>query len=113
MTNNRVIDNYTLELDALSEPENSPTPVRCIATNTDDNSTAEARLSLENARALLNLAYGNEQTITEWGMQQLEDHHYLDLTAPQPDQTKSNRCVFSATELLPLGFVRDELRPWR
>ena len=43
---NRVIDRYTLELEALSEHEHSPMPVRCIATNADDNSAAEAWLLL-------------------------------------------------------------------
>ena len=56
---NRGIDRYTVELEALSEHEQSQQPVRCIATNTDDNSTAEAWLSLAMTRALLNFAYNN------------------------------------------------------
>src|ERR1039457_4824185 len=67
---NKVIDRYTLELEALSEHEHSPLPVRCIATNTADNSTAEAWLSLEMTRALLSFAYDNQQTFTEHFMQQ-------------------------------------------
>jgi hypothetical protein len=110
---NKVIDRYTLELEALSEHEHSPLPVRCIATNTADNSTAEAWLSLEMTRALLSFAYDNQQTFTEHFMQQLEDHHYADLISPQPDAPQPNRCVINATELLPFGFVHDELRPWR
>jgi hypothetical protein len=49
---NTNIDRYTLELEALSEHENSPMPVRCIATNTDDKTTAEIWLTLEKTRAL-------------------------------------------------------------
>lgn len=109
---NRIIDRYTLELEALSEHEKSPSPVRCIATNTDDKSTAEAWLSLEETRALLNFAYGNQQTHTDHFMQQLEDHHYADLASPQPEAQQA-RCVFNAIDLLPFGFVHDELRPWR
>jgi hypothetical protein len=110
---NRVIDRYTLELEALSEHEHSPMPVRCIATNTDDKTTAEAWLTLERTRALLSFAYGNEQAIVDWCMHQLEDHHYVELIAPQPEGTKVSRCIFNALELLPFGFVREELRPWR
>jgi hypothetical protein len=111
---NRVIDHYTLELEALSEDENKPFPVRCIATNTDDKTTAEAWLTLEKTRALLNFAYGNEQTIVDWCMQQLEDHHHVDLIAPQPGGAKaSGRFIFNAVDLLPFGFVREELRPWQ
>ena len=111
--NNVVIDRYTLELEALSEHENSPTPVRCIATNTDDKTTADAWLTLEKTRALFSFAYGNEQTIVDWCIQQLEDNHYVDLIAPQQEGAKTSRCVFNAAELLPFGFVREELRPWR
>jgi hypothetical protein len=113
---NRVIDRYTLELEALSEHEHSPLPVRCIATNTDDKSTAEAWMSLEMTRTLLNFAYGNQQTFTDHFMQQLQDHHYADLTSPQPEPhpgAQHARCVFNAIDLLPYGFVHDDLRPWR
>src|ERR1035441_9169451 len=89
--NNVVIDRYTLELEALSEHENSPTPVRCIATNTDDKTTADAWLTLEKARALFSFAYGNEQTIVDWCMQQLEGNHYVDMIAPQPEGAKTDR----------------------
>jgi hypothetical protein len=110
---NKVIDRYKLELEALSQDANKPSPIRCIATNTDDNSTAEAWLAIETARALLNFAYGNEQTVVDWCVQQLEDHHYVDLIAPQPDGAKRNHCIFHASELLPFGFIREELRPLR
>jgi hypothetical protein len=49
---------------------------------------------------------------TDHFMQQLEDHHYADLTSPQPEAQQA-RCVFNAIDLLPFGFVHDELRPWR
>jgi hypothetical protein len=103
---NKVIDQYTLELEALSEDENKPLPVRCIATNTDDKTTAEEWLSRENTRALLNYVSGNEQTHVNHWMQQLEDHHYADLIV-QPGV----RCVLNSAELVHLGFNHDELRP--
>jgi hypothetical protein len=109
---NRKIDRYTVELEALSEHEQSQQPVRCIATNTDDNSTAEAWLSLAMTRALLNFAYNNQQSFTDDFMQQLKDHHYADLISPQPSAQQA-RCVFNSIELLPFGFIHDELRPWR
>lgn len=111
--NNVVIDRYTLEIEVLSENENAPTPVRCIATNTDDKTTAEAWLTREKTQALFSFAYGNERTIVDWCMQQLEDNHYVDLITPQPEGAKASRCVFNAAELLLFGFVREELRPWR
>lgn len=100
MLDNRVIDRYTLELEAWSENEHSPLPVRCIVTNTDDKSTAEAWLSLEMTRALLNLVYGNEQSITDSWMQQLENYHSADLIA-QCRGSKLDRCVLNSAELLP------------
>jgi hypothetical protein len=89
---NRVIDRYTLELEAWSENEHSPLP--------DDKSTAEAWLSLEMTRALLNLVYGNEQSITDSWMQQLENYHSADLIA-QCRGSKLDRCVLNSAELLP------------
>jgi len=105
------IDRYSLELEA---PENTKAglPVRCVATNTNDNSTAEARLTLEQTRALLNFAYGNEQSVVDAWFQQLEDHHYADLIAEQ-GASKPSRCIFTSAELLQFGFDQDELRPWR
>ena len=57
---NKVIDHYSLELEMSSEHEGG-LPVRCIATNTDDLSAAEAWLTLEKTRALLNFAYGRNR----------------------------------------------------
>jgi hypothetical protein len=109
---NRVIDHYTLELEALSEDEKNPLPIRCIATNTDDKSTAEAWLSLEKTRSLLSFVCGNDETHVDHWMQQLQDHHYADLIA-QYRGSNSDRCVVNSSELLPFGFDHDELRPWR
>lgn len=109
---NRVIDRYSLELEMSGEPENSGLPVRCIATNTDDDSTAESWLTLENARALLNLAYGYEIDIVEHWLQQLQDHHYADLIAER-GASQPARCIFNSAEILPFGFNRGDLRPWR
>jgi hypothetical protein len=107
---NRVIDHYTVELEALSEHEHCDLPVRCIATNTDDKSAAEAWLSLYNTRALVRFVYGDEHVNT-W-MQQLEGHHYADLIA-QYRGSKAEHCIVNSADLLRFGFNHDELRPWR
>lgn len=107
------IDHYTIELEALSEDENKPLPVRCIATNTDDKSTVEVWFSLETTRALPSYIYGSEQTIVDSWKQQLEDHHYADLIAEVDKKGKPSRCVLKSQELLQFGFPREELRPWR
>ena len=112
VVDNRVIDRYTLELEALSEHEHSPMPVRCIATNTDDNTAAEAWLSLERTRELLNFVCGNDVVHVDYWMQQLDDHRYADLIS-QPGATTSGRYILNSVELLPFGFVHDDLRPWR
>jgi hypothetical protein len=109
---NRAIDRYSLELDAPAENTEAGRAVRCVATNTDDNSTAEAWLTLEQTRALLNFACGNEQSIVDSWLQQLEDHHYADLIGQQ-GASKPSRCIFNSTELVQFGFSQDELRPWR
>lgn len=109
---NRAIDRYSLELEAPTENTDAGLPVRCLATNTDDNSTAEVWLTFEYTRALLNLAYGSEQGVMDSWLQQLEDHHYADLIAEQ-GASKPSRCIFNSTELLQFGFNQDELRPWR
>jgi hypothetical protein len=109
---NKVIDRYSLELEMSDDLAQPGLPVRCIATNTDDDSTAEVWLTLENTRALLNFAYGNEKDIVDWWFQQLQDHHYADLIAEQ-GLSKPIRCIFNAAEILPFGFQQEELRPWR
>jgi hypothetical protein len=109
---NRVIDRYNLELEMSDDFAQPGLPVRCIATNTDDDSTAEARLTLEGTRVLLNFAYGNEKDIVDSLFQQLQDHHYAELIAQQ-GTTKPIRCIFNAAEILPFGFKQEELRPWR
>jgi hypothetical protein len=105
---NRVIDQYTLELEALGEDESKPLPVRCVATNTDDKTAAEAWLTLDHARTLLGYVCGNDETHVDHWMQQLEDHHYADLIA-----RPGVRCVLNSAELVRLGFNHEELRPWR
>lgn len=109
---NRVIDQYSLELEMSDNLAPPGLPVRCIATNTEDNSAAEAWLTLESTRALLNFAYGHEKDIVDSWFQQLQDHHYADLIAQQ-GATKPSRCIFNSAEILPFGFKQEELRPWR
>ena len=109
---NKVIDRYSIELEMPADLAQPSLPVRCIATNTEDGSTTEAWLTLESTRALLNFAYGNEKEIVDSWLKQLEDHHYADLIAQQ-GATKPIRCIFNSAEILPFGFMREELRPWR
>ena len=109
---NKVIDQYSLELEMSDDLAQPGLPVRCIATNAEDNSTAEAWLTLESTRALLNFAYGHEKDIVDSWFQQLQDHHYADLIAQQ-GATKPIRCIFNSAEILPFGFKQEELRPWR
>jgi len=101
----------TIELEALSEDENKPLPVRCIATNTDDKSTAEAWMTREMSRALCGFATGNETSTVDYWMQQLEDHRYVDLIAPHQDAKVPVRYIFNAPELLRFGFAQEDLRP--
>jgi len=108
----KALDHYTLELEAPSEPENESLPIRCIATNTNDDSATEAWLNLVQTNALLSFLYGNEQDIVDTWMQQLADHRYAELIA-QPGGKFSDRCVVSSEELLRFGFNRGDLRPWK
>jgi hypothetical protein len=78
---NKIIDRYTLELEAPNEPVDKGSPIRCIATNMSDNSTAEAWLSLMQTNALLSFLYGKEVNIVDNFMQQLSDHRYAELIA--------------------------------
>jgi hypothetical protein len=107
----KAVDHYTLELDAPSEPAGDNL-IRCIATNTNDDSTAETWLNLVQANALLSFVYGNEQSIVAVMLDQVADHRYAELIA-QPGGRIRDRCVVSSEELLRFGFNHDELRPWK
>lgn len=108
-----VIDRYnTLELELPGEPDSQDSPVRCIATNTNDHSVAEAWLNLVQTNALLSFLYGSEVSIVDTFMRQLSDYRYAELIA-QPGGRFGDRCVVTSEELLRFGFNRDELRPWR
>jgi hypothetical protein len=108
---NNVIDHYTLELEALSEHESGPQPIRCIATNMDDKSVAEAWLTREKTRVLLKMLYTSDEHVEAW-MQQLADHQFADLITQQRG-SKTDRCIVNSTELLPYGFRHEDLRPWK
>jgi hypothetical protein len=110
--NDIVISHYTLELETLSEPENEGLPIRCIATNTNDESKVETWLNLVQTNALLSFLYGNEPSIVDTWMRQLADYRYAELIA-HPGGRMRDRCVVSSEELLRFGFNRDELRPWK
>lgn len=107
---NRIIDQYTFQLERLSEDENKSLPVRCVATNTDDKSTAEAWMTREMCDAFLVVATGID---ADYWMQQLADNRYVDLMTPHPDAKEPVRYVLNAPELMPFGFAQDNLRPWR
>jgi hypothetical protein len=108
----KTYDHYTLELEAPREPEDETLRIRCIATNTNDDSTAETLLNLVQANALLSFVYGDEQSIVAALLDQVADHRYAELIA-QPGGRMGDRCVVSSEELLRFGFNRDDLRPWR
>jgi len=105
--NNKVIDQYTLEAEIQFENENTPLPVRWIATNTDDKTTTETWLSLERSRALLEFICGEH---AESQMQILRDHGYLSLVFQQGGNTGY---IVNAPDLVRFDFSASELRPWR
>lgn len=105
----QAIDNYTLELKAPSEPG---TEIRCIATNTNDDSTAQARMNLTQANELLSFLYGNEQSVVSEFMRWLADYGSVELFA-QPGGRTRDRLVVSSQHLVRFSFNQAELRPWR
>ena len=105
------IDQYTLELEALTEHDHSQHPVRAVATSTDDGSTVEAWLTKNQTRASLLLAC-SEITFVDYFMQQLEEHRSVDLIS-QYGSKRSDRLIFTPRELIDFGFDPDEFRPRR
>ena len=105
------VEIYTIELEALSEHQDSPLPVRCIATNLNDKTSAETWMTHEKTRAMLKKLYEYDENVEDW-MQQLADHHYADLIS-QRTGAKTDRCIVNSTELLPFGFQHEDLRPWK
>jgi hypothetical protein len=103
--NSVVIDHNRLEAEIQWDNEQTPLPVRWIATNiADPTSTAETRLSLEQTRALLEFVYG-EHANTQ--MELLREHGYLNLVSQQGGKS---HCIVNSHELLPFGFPASELR---
>jgi hypothetical protein len=105
MTMNKVIDQYTLEAEILFENENMQLPVRWIATNTDDKTTAESWMTVEQSRILLEFVYGE---VAGTQLEMLQDHRYLDLMADA-----ESRIVLNSSDLVRFGFSSLELRPWK
>ena len=101
--NNRVIDQYKLE--AEIQDENATLPVRCIATNTDDKSTAEVWLSMQRTGDLFSFMYG-EHAASQ--LELLMEQHYHEFMA-----NSKSPCVVNSSQLVPFGFSPEELRPWR
>ena len=110
MTTNTVVDQYFLEhLERLSEPDNSPTPIRAIAVNTADLSKmAEAWWSRETTKANLISVVGAAPHEVDWYLQQLDDHGQVKLETNVPG-TKAGRPIFNSHELVRMGFPPDDL----
>ena len=103
--NSVVIDQYRLEAEIQWDNEQTPLPVRWIATNiADTTSTAEARLSLERSRTLLGFVYGEHANSQ---MELLREHGYLDLVNQQGGKS---HCIVNSTDLLRFDFPASELR---
>ncbi len=103
------IENYTLELKAPSKPG---AEMLCIVTNTNDNSTAQASLTIKLANELLSYLYGNEQRVVSEFMRCVADYGSVELFAQLGGKTR-DRLVVSSQTLLNFGFNRSHLRPWR
>ena len=110
---NRVIDNYRLK--AEIQYETAPLPIHLIATNTDDDSTAETWMTPESLRAELRKTcpgVEGEAVVDGW-MEELENSLSTEFGAPQPEPVKgaaTNRAIFQAQQLIPFGFSVSELR---
>jgi hypothetical protein len=109
MATTKVVDQYIVELERLSEHDGSPNPIRAIATNTADPSkTAETWWSWEAAKINLFSAMGSDPVMVEWCLQQLEDHRSVQLESSLPG-TKPGRAIFNPHELIRVGFDPDDL----
>jgi hypothetical protein len=103
--NSVVIDQYRLEAEIQWDNEQTPLPVRWIATNiADPTSTAEAWLSLERSRALFEFVYGEHANSQ---MELLREHGYLDLVNQQGGKS---HCIVNSSDLLRFDFPASELR---
>ena len=103
--NSVVIDQYRLEAEIQWDNEQTPLPVRWIATNiADTTSTAEAWLSLEPSRALLGFVYGEHANSQ---MELLREHGCLDLVNQLGGKS---HCIVNSTDLLRFDFPASELR---
>ena len=111
--NRQPIDHYTIQLQMLIGAETCPPTVRCIATSTFDQTTAEAWISMEQTRSLLRYAYGGFKDSVDLWMQQLQDHHYVALAAKYNEKSTPDHCLFDSHELLSYAFIREELHPWK
>jgi hypothetical protein len=109
MPHNKPINHYTLELEIPREQDSSIRSVRGIATNTDDRSTAETTLTLQQARSLVDHTYGGVETVVAECMEQFDENGYISLVA-QFRGTKPDLCIYTSQELATFGFNLDELR---
>jgi len=102
------VDQFSLELERLSEHDSSENPVRAIATNRKVSSkTAEAWWGLAQTRANL-LSLLHDEVIAESFFQQLEDHRYVELNS-RVGSTKTDLVVFNPDELIRVGFDSADL----
>jgi hypothetical protein len=109
LPNNKPINHYTLELELPRDQDSSIRSVRCIATNTDDCSTAEATLTLQQARSVVDHTYGGVETVVAECMEQLDENGYISLVA-QFRGSRPDLCIFTSQELGTFGFNLDDLR---
>ena len=102
--NSVVIDQYRLEAEIQWDNEQTPLPVRWIATNVADATTAETWLSFDRSLVLLEFIYG-EHAASQ--MDLLREHGYLDLVSQQGGKS---HCIVNSPDLLRFGFPASELR---
>jgi hypothetical protein len=107
MTTTKVIDEYVVELERLSEHDGSPKPIRAIATNTADRTkTAETWWSWAATKINLFSVMGSD-VMVQWYLQLLEDNRHVELESSLPD-AKPGRVIFRPHELIRIGFNPDE-----
>jgi len=103
--NSVVVDQYRLEAEIQWDNEQTPLPVRWIATNIADTaSAAETWLSLDRSHELLEFVYGEH---AHSQMELLREHGYLDLVN---QHSGKSRCLVNSADLLHFDFPASELR---
>jgi hypothetical protein len=108
MAETTVLDHYFLTLNSTSENESSH-PIRAIAINTADSTKmAEAWWSRDGTVASLLGVLRAEPSYVDWYLQQLDDHHVVELAAALPS-VKPGKAIFNTAELIRMGFDPNDL----